>query len=408
VSETGENLLVRPATEGDLEALVAIHTFAFPDPRGHEARVRNFNANPLGGLDRLRVVCDRKGGDRIVGHAFLFDIEVFFGGAPVRTAAIATVGVAPAARGRGIASHVVSELLAEASRARMPIAMLHAWRQGFYARLGFAPTSPYQRLALVPASIPFEAPRELRVRHCDGEHRAGIERCYERAASRSTGFLRRSTELWDSAFSDERTTYSVALAPDGEVRGACSARLEQTEAHAKVTLVVEDFFARDDAAERALFAHLRAFRDQAAEIHVSLAWDHPLTAALVDADANRFGDAIVEHHVGTVCAGPMVRANDARALLADRGYRADGDATIVVNDDALRVSVRAGRAEITNAKSGATPDLVLERNAASVIAGGIGVREASRLGWARAKDEAALIATHELLATGAFFGLDAF
>jgi predicted acetyltransferase len=406
MSEAAENLLVRPATEADVEALVAIHTLAFPDPRGHEARVRNFTANPLGGLDRLRVVCDRADGDRIVGHAFLFDVEVFIGGAPVRTAAIATVGVAPAARGRGVASHVVKELLAEASRARISVAMLHAWRHGFYSRLGFAPTTPYKRLAIVPSSIPYEIPYDLRVREAAGADRAAIERCYEHAASRGAGFLRRSRALWDGLFSDERATYAIALAQNGEVRGACSLRLEQAEAHAKVTLVVEDLFARDDKAERTLFAHLRAFRDQAAEIHVSLPWDHPLALSLVDADANRFGDAIVEHDIGKVCVGPMVFVTDVRALLTSRGYLRDGDAVVALNGETLRISARGGRAEVTASTEAA--DVNLDHNVASVIAGGVGVRDACRLLWGFAMNDASLAATHELLATGPFFSLDAF
>jgi predicted acetyltransferase len=408
MGEPREDLRVRPATEDDVEALVAIHTLAFPDPRGHDARVRNFTANPLGGLDRLRVVCDRTDGDRIVGHAFLFDVEVFVGGAPVRTAAIATVGVAPAARGHGIGVHLVTELLDEAASARVSVAMLHAWRQGFYARLGFAPTSTYQRLALVPASIPFDVPSPLRVRHAVGRDRAGIERCYERAASRSTGFLRRSSALWDGTFSDERCTYAIALDGAGEIQGACAVRLVQAESHAKVTVVVEDLFAANDAAERALFAHLRSFKDQAAEIHVSLAWDDPLAVALIDADANRFGDAIVEHDVGKVCAGPMLYANDVRALLAARGYLADGDAVLEIGGEKVRVTARGGRAEISSAKSSAAADASIDSHAASVIAGGVGLREATRLGWAHAKDEEALARAHELLHGGAFFALDAF
>ena len=72
------------------------HTAAFPDARGVPARRRNFTANPLGTLDDLHVVVED---GRIVAHAFLFALGVFFGGKVVPTGGIASVGVAPEARG---------------------------------------------------------------------------------------------------------------------------------------------------------------------------------------------------------------------------------------------------------------------------------------------------------------------
>ena len=177
---------VRDARESDLEALVDIHWFAFPDSRGHDARVRNFRAKPLGGLSRLRVAYDPNDGDRLVGHAFLLDLGLYVGGRVVRTGGVATLGVLPAARGRGVASALLHGLHEEARRDGMALTMLYAFRQRFYARAGYSLVSPSQRLELVPASLR-EVRDALRVRHAAEGDRAAIALSYARACANSTG-----------------------------------------------------------------------------------------------------------------------------------------------------------------------------------------------------------------------------
>src|SRR5512140_923029 len=92
---------LRPAKDEDTERLLEIHASVFPDPRGAEERRRNFHHNALGGLGDLHVV-EHEG--RLLAHAFLFPLEVWIGGRPVPAGGVASVGVAPEARGRRIAS----------------------------------------------------------------------------------------------------------------------------------------------------------------------------------------------------------------------------------------------------------------------------------------------------------------
>ncbi|HEX8791657.1 MAG TPA: GNAT family N-acetyltransferase, partial [Polyangiaceae bacterium] len=144
-------LTFRTPREADLDRLLEVHTSAFPDPRGREARVRNFTRNPLGRFEDLVLACD---GDVIVGHAFLFPLEAWFGGARVRVAGIASIGVAPEARGRGVGSAMLEHLCRTAAARGDAVAVLYAFRQGFYVRAGFATASSYRRLRLHPSSIP--------------------------------------------------------------------------------------------------------------------------------------------------------------------------------------------------------------------------------------------------------------
>ncbi len=401
---------IREATERDLERLVEIHTFAFPDARGHEARMRNFRSKPLGGLPRLRVAYDPEQKNRIVGHAFLLDLAVFIGGRAVRTGGIATVGVEPACRGRGVATALLGALHEEASREAMPLTMLYAFRQGFYERAGYSAVTPFQRLSLVPASIPASFRSSLHVRHAGAGDREALCAVYERACERSTGFVARPAARWDELLSDERLAYVLALDDAGLALGAVAYRFVQTESHARVALHVEELHATDDRARLALLAHLRAQKDQVASIEISVAWDDPLVHALTDPDADRFGEAAVEHALGRVCGGPLLRVGSLHGLLAARGYDRDGElvvATTGAGHECARVSVIGGMAEVTQADP-ALAEVVLSSHAASVLAGGVRLGDAVRLGHARVASVDVLRRADGLLATPSFLSYDGF
>jgi predicted acetyltransferase len=402
---------IREATEADVERLVEIHTFAFPDSRGHDARVRNFRAKPLGGLSRLRVAYDTDLGGRLVGHAFLLDLRVFVEGRPVRMGGIATVGVEGAHRGRGVATTLLTELHAEAARSGMALTMLYAFRQGFYARLGYSSVTPTQRLELVPASLPaIKPPGTLRVRHAGEGDRAVLCAAHERACTFATGMIARPAARWDELLADERLAYVLAVDADGAAHGGMAYRLHQSAAHGKVVLEIEDLFVENPLARAALLDHVRSLRDQVAEVHVSLAWDDPLAPLLIDADANRFGDATVEHAIGRVCAGPMTRLVSLRWLLLARGYQEDGELVLAVSgngeSECLALRVKDGQPSVT-VEDAERADVVLTSNAGAVLAGGVRLRDAVRLGFARVRP-AILGAADRLLATSSFLSYDGF
>ena len=137
----------RAARPDDVDRLLDIHLAAYPDARGVEERRRNFVANPFGTLDDL-VVGER--GGAIVAHAFLFRLETMFGGRVVKTGGVASVAVAPEARGQGVAGalmrhlHVASDVRGDA------LTMLFAFRYGFYAKHGYAQGASRKRLLVDP------------------------------------------------------------------------------------------------------------------------------------------------------------------------------------------------------------------------------------------------------------------
>jgi predicted acetyltransferase len=302
------------------------------------------------------------------------------------------VGVAPEARGRGVAAALLGHLHAETLKRGAAVSMLYAFRQGFYARHGYAPATPTRRLRVHPASIPAAWRHELAVTTRPAARgpgdRSAIEAAYGLAAARTSGWLVRPRAFWDGLFSDERRTWMLATR-GAHVAGYVAWSVSQPEAHAATRMTIHELAVDDDAARRALFAAAGALRDQVAEIRLETDAKDPLDRALVDADRSRFGDAAVEHALGEIVGGPMVRVLDVTRALAARGI----DAPFAV-DDGARITL-AGVA-FDHAAVGA------------VLFGGLDVADAVRLGWARAADPADVPKAQALFAHAPFFALDPF
>src|SRR5688572_4202238 len=100
-------LAFRSATEDDIERLLELGLAAYPDSRIATERKRGLTANPFAALSDL-VVVEQRGS--IVAQAFNYALETFFGGKRLRVGGIASVAVAPEARGRGVGSALLRHL----------------------------------------------------------------------------------------------------------------------------------------------------------------------------------------------------------------------------------------------------------------------------------------------------------
>jgi predicted acetyltransferase len=407
LSPSGRNaVVVRPARESDLERVLEIHVGAFPDPRPIEARRRVFLHNRLGEFKHLRVA-ERAG--ELLAHAFTFPITAWFGGREVRGSAIASVGVAPEARGQGLASDLFASMHAEAEAGGGVFTLLYPFRQAFYARLGYAPVSRYRVLTASPRAIPAtwkEASPGI-IRCLRAADRAELDRVYRDAARHRTGAQGRPERAWECDLLDERRQWLV-LEQDGAVAGYATFHLQQSEPHARVRAEVYEVVASEDGARRRLFAALGALGDQVGDLVVALAEDDPMDWGFIDGDRDRGGTADVEHPLGVFCAGPMIRLLDSQAALRARGYAGDGTMSVTIDDQPpFTLDVRGGAAHTSPAHAQAslhTSATVL----ASVAFGGMRLEDAARLGWVRATDLAALGAASRLLRLPAFFSVDGF
>ncbi len=385
----------RKAHGRDLERLVEIHLAAYPDPRNVEARERNFTHNPFGGLEHLVVAVDA---GAIVAHAFLFPFQAHFGGAPVKVGGIASVGVAPEARGRGVASALVEHLHVLSDRRGDALTMLYAFRHGFYARLGYATTSSRKRLAIDARAVPasWQALARDRVRGVRSGDDKAIRGLHARVAERSSGWIARPRRYWEMLLARERRITLVcerAKQRGKDERGAAgyvAFSLSQSELHAETILEVEEIVAEDDETRRALFGALGAMRDQVAEIVVEVPESDPIERALPDADGRRSGTEGVEHAFGEIVGGPMVRIEDIPRALAARGYASDGAFDVVVRSPeegeviALGIRVRGGRAEVGPAQGVRGALQTTRAGVAAIFYGALPASAAVALGLARA------------------------
>ncbi len=405
----------RTARPDDLDRLIEIHTSAFPDPRGYEARRRNFESNPLGTLGSLWVAEE---GAEIVGHAFLFPLRAWFAGGTTSAAGIASVGVAPEWRKRGLATAMLTHLHERANAMKAAISMLYPFRQAFYARSGYAAVSPNRRLRLHPASIPAAwleaAPSDgitlrranARTRGVAHDHTA-IVNAYGRAAARTHGWLVRPEALWNRAFSDERRVWTLAF-QGRKVTGYVVWSLDQAEPHAVVRLLVHEVATDDDATRRALLGAVGAQRDQVAEVEMEVDARDPIDRALLDVDRARFGTREVEHTLGIVAGGPMVRLVDTARGITSRAYLADGSIDLAIDErPPLHVVVNEGRAKLSVPRFARAPVRVERAALAAVLYGGLSMSDAVRLGWARG-EEASIARADALFASPPFFALDGY
>ena len=395
----------RRAEDADIERLIEIHASAFPDPRLAGARRTNFMFNSFGDLDDLHVG-ELEG--VVVAHAFLFPLALGFGGRRVRAGGIATVGVAPEARGTGVATGLLDHLHAQSRLRGDAITVLYAFRQSFYARHGYAPASASKRLYFSPRAVPAAWRESGKVRAATGEDSGAIIACYERAVSRGTGLIVRPQRFWESRLCQEKRRWFVALSASSEVTGYLVWTASQSEAHAKTTLVVHDLVADDDVTKRVLYGLIGAQRDQIAEVEIDVDDRDPIDRMLEDPDQLRFGTETVEHVIGEIVGGPMVRIDDpARALVA-RGYLADGAIDLAIDGgEARRLEIQGGVGRV--AAPGAGPVLRLHGNAlAQTLYGALAPSDAAHLGLASADDASTLALADSLLALPPYFALDPF
>jgi predicted acetyltransferase len=394
----------RRARAEDLERLVTIHTSGYPDMRRHDARVRNFTANPLGPLDDLWVATDPQGS--IVGHAFLFALTGWYGGRPVGVGGVASLAVAPEARGRGVATHLLAHLHAVSLDRGDGLTLLYPFRHEFYARLGYAATSRCRALKFSPLALPRTRP-ELAARPATGADRSALASCWGATARAGTGALARTDRAWHARLIEERRTWLV-VEGDGGLEGYVEWSLVQREGSEETTLVVHEMGRRTERAATALWALVAAQRDQVRWIEVEVAEDDPLVWALGDPDGTRGGDPSAPRHaIGAIASGPMIRVTDVARALGARGWRRPGRLVVDVEGARYEIDARDGAATVTSTHAPAdiTTDL---RALASVALGGQRASDAARLGRLSATDAAALERADAMLALPPFFSSDRF
>jgi hypothetical protein len=183
--------------------------------------------------------------------------------------------------------------------------------------------------------------------------------------------------------------------------------LAQDEVHAATRMDVLDLIADDDASRRTLLGLVGAQKDQVATFALHIDATDPLDRALVDSDAYRHGDAAVEHELGEIVGGPLVRVHDLVRAVEARGWPRDGVLVVEVGTRRLRIEAHDGKG-IAVPSTGVPDVLVDEATFAALLFGGLSPADAARLGVLEPRDPLALARAEALLSVPPFFTLDAF
>lgn len=407
-----DRIRVRPAREDDLERLVTIHAAAFPDARSRETRRRNFTDNVRGGLADL-LVAERDG--VVVGHTFAFRLGTWIGGAEIPVGGVASVGVAPEARGAGVARALMAAVDATLRARSVPLAMLYPFRHKFYRQLGYGMVCELRRIRVPAAAYP-ASPIEGVVRAAARpDDLQAVRRCYQRAGERTNGLVVRRENVWRALFAPEGRQLIVVPGASGEVDGyVVYGYLGPPEGLAQELDVVE-LVAETDAARRALYGFIHAQRDQVPCVRHVVHSHDPLLAVL---DEPRSPDGGLMRALvpvaGDVGAGPMLKLVDVPGALAARGYAMDGRLTVRVNDAlgpaaavACTLGVEAGVAFVETERPGATLSTDVA-TLAQIYAGYLRASDAVRLGRAQVDGWATALFCDALFEAPPFFPLDVF
>jgi predicted acetyltransferase len=399
---------VRPAEEKDLDRLVEIHGASYPDPRGYEERVRNFTHNPLGGLEDLRVVT---GEGRVLGHGFLFSGRMWIYGGELLVGALASIAVAPEARGRGAASALVLAMHRELEGRGASLALLYAFNESFYARLGYATTAPFAELTIASSSLAelvgswgSPADDEGTLVALDSSWIPEMQRVYQLAARSAAGRIDRSEARLGALLANERQHFTGLVGAGGKLEGYVACAYDAPVLHGRTTLIVEELVTTRETARRSLLAFLARQYHQVDDVELVVPMGDPLLFAFRDASGSRRGTPAIEHPLGTLGAGPMVHLVNPRRALVARRYLGDGELSIGWRDgsknhgDAVKLVVRGARGELGDPEPDPRIDLTLE-TLGSIVAAGLLPSHAAELGLLRASSRAALE-----LADGVFRG----
>ena len=334
----------------------------------------------------------------IVGGAGVFPFEMTIPGGPIPCAGVTVVGVHPTHRRRGILRRMMTAQLEDVRERGEPIASLWASEDTIYGRYGYGPAA--QRLDAKMDKVwitlrPGLPPREGQVRLVDkDEARKTIPRLYDAIRRRTTGFILRTPDWWETRFFDDPEWRRGGAGPmnrallelDGRPAGYALYRIYQYPTEWKRSLRVIEAMGVDARATREIFRFLLGV-DWMDEIELRmLPVDHPIWHLVSRPRYLRT----------KLTDGVWVRPVDVGATLSARSYGVDGRVTLEVVSDPLFPD-NVGTWTIADGvakRSSRRPDVRLDVQAlGSVYLGGFSfaelaraerVQEAARGGLARA------------------------
>ncbi len=339
-------------------------------------------------------------GERLVGTAGAYSLDLSVPGGTMPAAGVSNVTVLPSHRRRGIMRRMMVELLGEAARRGDLLAALWSSEKQLYGRFGYGaaavtahlvidrfPLMPH-RLAPAPARVVLISRDEARV---------ALPPLFDRKRREVPAMFARSSAWWElEALADHARhrrnaslyRYALALDSGGEPVGYAQYRTQGSWEGISigVTVSLEEMIALTPQAAAGLWGFV-VNHDLIRQLR---AWNIPPQAAL-----HHLFDNFRESQ--TLSDGLWVRILDVEAALSGRRYSADGIVTLEVTDPldnrTRRYRLEAVGGEGRCERSSGIPDLSLDHeDLGAAFLGRSRFRQLGALGRVRGRPEACALA----------------
>ncbi len=338
---------VRVLDPADLDAAFAINQAAFDSAASDQDR---WQQGLTGSIEQGLALGGYDGGE-LLAMARARSFRQWWGGQDLAMGGIASVAVAPQARGRGLGRAVVAATLQALADQRTPVSALYPATAPLYRSLGWEVAGAQTRYRLSAAALP--RPRRgtaAPVRLAGPADAPALATAAAALAARTwrSGPLRHGTEVWDQRLAEPGTLVYIASGADpaapAAVAGYLRHRRRRRPADGGFDIDVSEVAAGTPAAARALWEVVGSAASVATDVLSWLAVDDPLPLLLAEPTLR-----VAESHPW------MLRLVDAVGACAGRGYPpgVELDVALEVVDEQLpgnagawSLHVRAGQGSL--------------------------------------------------------------
>ena len=263
-------------------------------------------------------------GDRTLATLFLIPMGQFFGGRSVPMVGVAGVAVSPEARGRGVATMLMRQTVAELHRSGVALSGLYPATQPLYRRAGYEMAGHRFRIALKARSMQVRElagqAGSLTLRRAtgawegEGDHRR-IRAFYQQQALHSQGAIDRTALMWDRIVNPRGNAtkcFIVERAADGgtgTIEGYLYVWMERVAGTNTRVMHITDMQASTAEAGRRLLSFIADHRSMNHEAEWFAGPLHPMLALL----GEQHYDVVKQDYW-------MLRIVDLPRALRGRGY----------------------------------------------------------------------------------------
>lgn len=301
------------------------------------------------GLEHIRIV--KAGADRPPESCLLrIPMGQYFGGRSVSMLGIAGVGVAPEARGRGLAKFMMAESTREAARDGFAIAALYPSTQTLYRSVGYEQAGN-RLLARVPISEIEVREKGLDIVALGDDDWPAVKECYAAFAARFNGMIDRGPYVWSrvAKWHDQKFHGFGIRNGSGGLDGYVFLQQKRKET-ARQEIVAQDFAFLSPGAGRRLLQFFADFGTMGDDVVFSCGPSHP---ALMLLPRQKYKLEFNYYW--------MIRIINVAKALSGRGYSAGlkldmeldiTDAVLPENAGRWTLRVEGGRGEVARGGSG--------------------------------------------------------